>query len=39
MTTYDETWVAAEEANADGNGRLEDARPGIKRGERLPELT
>ncbi|MEM7637679.1 MAG: hypothetical protein AAF269_01345 [Pseudomonadota bacterium] len=31
--------VAAEEANADGIGRLEDARPGIKRGERPPELT
>ena len=31
--------VAAEEANADGIGRLENARPGIKRGERPPELT
>ena len=31
--------VAAEEANADGIGRLENARPGINRGERPPELT
>lgn len=31
--------VSAEEANADGLGRLEDALPGIKRGERPPETT
>ncbi|MEL7032185.1 MAG: hypothetical protein AAGL97_01340 [Pseudomonadota bacterium] len=31
--------VSAAEANADGIGRLEDALPGIKRGERPPETT